>query len=238
MMRLDKALAHQGAGSRAQVREMIRAGRVQVNGQVCRDPALHVENGSITLDGEPMNGAEQAFIMLYKPAGVLTAADDRKCATVMDLLPARYAACGCMPVGRLDKDTTGLLLLTSDGELAHRLISPKRHVSKVYLAQTAEPLTGEDVAAFEAGVPLKDFTALPAKLEVLGERLGRVTVFEGKYHQVKRMFGARGNRVEALHRVSFGPLALDEGLHPGEYRELTEKEIDALYRSAGRERNP
>ena len=137
-----------------------------------------------------------------------------------------------MPVGRLDKDTTGLLLLTTDGELAHRLISPARHVDKVYRARVDGVLTQEDAAAFAAGISLKDFTALPARLEILSPDCGLVTVQEGKYHQVKRMFGARGKTVVQVHRVSFGPLALDEDLQPGQYRELTEEEAAALQKAA------
>lgn len=138
-----------------------------------------------------------------------------------------------MPVGRLDKDTTGLLVLTTDGELAHRLIAPGRHVDKVYEAVVDGVLDEGDAAAFAAGIPLKDFTALPAKLEVLAENRARVTVQEGKYHQVKRMFGARGKPVLALHRASFGPLQLDETLCPGQFRELTGEETAALYAAAG-----
>ena len=185
------------------------------------------------MDGVPLDTRTVRHLMLNKPAGVLTATEDGKQATVMELLPALYRACGCMPVGRLDKDTTGLLLLTTDGTLAHRLIAPERHVDKVYEAEVEGALEEADIAAFAQGIPLKDFTALPARLEILGPGRGRVTVREGKYHQVKRMFGARGKPVLRLHRTAFGPLALDAGLAPGEYRELTEKEIAALYQAAG-----
>ena len=154
----------------------------------------------------------------------------------MDLLPPVYTALDCMPVGRLDKDTTGLLLLTTDGELAHRLLSPARHVNKVYEAQVDGELTPADAEAFAAGIPLKDFTALPAKLEILSPSVAYVTVREGKYHQVKRMFGAVGKPVLELRRLSFGPLPLDEALSPGSYRELSEAEIAALYAAAGIQR--
>ena len=191
------------------------------------------EGAEICMDGVPLDTRTVRHLMLNKPAGVLTATEDGKQATVMELLPALYRACGCMPVGRLDKDTTGLLLLTTDGTLAHRLIAPERHVDKVYEAEVEGALEEADIAAFAQGIPLKDFTALPARLEILGPGRGRVTVREGKYHQVKRMFGARGKPVLRLHRTAFGPLALDAGLAPGEYRELTEKEIAALYQAAG-----
>ena len=233
-MRLDKLLSNLGIASRAECRRLLRAGRVRVAGECWRDGARNVPEGAeICMDGVPLDTRTVRHLMLNKPAGVLTATEDGKQATVMELLPALYRACGCMPVGRLDKDTTGLLLLTTDGTLAHRLIAPERHVDKVYEAEVEGALEEADIAAFAQGIPLKDFTALPARLEILGPGRGRVTVREGKYHQVKRMFGARGKPVLRLHRTAFGPLALDAGLAPGEYRDLTEKEIAALYQAAG-----
>ena len=235
-MRLDKLLTHLGVASRSGVRDILKAGRVRVNGAAVKDAAFQVnENADIALDGQRLDTRLSRHIMLHKPAGVLTAKEDHRQSTVMDLLPPLYTALGCMPVGRLDKDTTGLLILTTDGELAHRLISPERHVDKVYEARVDGVLTEADVQAFAAGIPLKDFTALPAKLDILAPGLGRVTVREGKFHQVRRMFGAVGKPVLELRRLSFGPLPLDEALAPGEYRELTETEIAALYAAAGME---
>lgn len=233
-MRLDKLLSNLGVASRAGCRELLKAGRVQVDGQTVRNGAAQVsEKAAVLLDGTALDTRLARHLMLFKPAGVLTAAEDGRQQTVMDLLPGVYRSCGCMPVGRLDKDTTGLLVLTTDGELAHRLIAPGRHVDKVYEAVVDGVLDEGDAAAFAAGIPLKDFTALPAKLEVLAENRARVTVQEGKYHQVKRMFGARGKPVLALHRASFGPLQLDETLCPGQFRELTGEETAALYAAAG-----
>ncbi len=233
-MRLDKLLTHLGVASRSGVRDILKAGRVRVNGAAVKDAAFQVnENADIALDGQRLDTRLSRHIMLHKPAGVLTAKEDHRQKTVMDLLPPLYTALGCMPVGRLDKDTTGLLILTTDGELAHRLISPERHVDKVYEALVEGTLTEADVQTFAAGIPLKDFTALPAKLEILAPGLGLVTVREGKFHQVRRMFGAVGKPVLELRRLSFGPLPLDEALAPGEYRELTETEIAALYAAAG-----
>lgn len=233
-MRLDKLLSNLGVASRAGCRELLKAGRVQVDGQTVRDGAAQVsEKAAVLLDGTALDTRLARHLMLFKPAGVLTAAEDGRQQTVMDLLPGVYRSCGCMPVGRLDKDTTGLLVLTTDGELAHRLIAPGRHVDKVYEAVVDGVLDEGDAAAFAAGIPLKDFTALPAKLEVLAENRARVTVQEGKYHQVKRMFGTRGKPVLALHRASFGPLQLDETLCPGQFRELTGEETAALYAAAG-----
>ncbi len=233
-MRLDKLLTHLGIASRSGVRDVLKAGRVRVNGEAVKNPAFPVaEDADILLDGKRLDTRLTRHLMLHKPAGVLTAKEDNRQQTVMDVLPPLYTSLGCMPVGRLDKDTTGLLILTTDGELAHRLIAPERHVDKIYLATVDGTLEEKDRDAFATGIPLKDFTCLPAKLDILSPNLGRVTVREGKYHQIKRMFGAVGKPVLALHRQSFGPLALDEALAPGDFRELTENEIAALYAAAG-----
>ena len=235
-MRLDKLLSRLGVCSRSGCREILRAGRVKVNGEAARSGAANVPEGAeVTLDGAALDCRMTRHLMMNKPAGVLTAREDSRQQTVMDLLPGVYASLECMPVGRLDKDTTGLLLLTTDGELAHRLLSPARHVDKVYEAAVEGTLNREDIDAFAAGLPLGDFTALPAKLEILAPDRGRVTVREGKFHQVKRMFQATGKPVRQLRRLSFGPLTLDEALQPGQYRELDEGEIAALYAAAGME---
>lgn len=233
-MRLDKLLGLLGVATRSESKTLLKAGRVRVNGERVRDGAFSVPDAAeITLDGQMLDTRVDRWVMLHKPLGVLTAAEDRRQRTVMDLLPPVYRSLGCMPVGRLDKDTTGLLLLTTDGELAHRLISPSRHVDKVYDARVDGELNQADADAFAAGIALKDFTALPARLEIMAPNLGRVTVREGKYHQVRRMFGALGKPVEELKRLRFGPLALDEALSPGDYRELTKEETATLYAAAG-----
>ncbi len=233
-MRLDKLLSRLGVSSRSGCRELLRAGRVTVDGEAVRSGAFDVPKGArVTLDGRALDCRTDRCLMMNKPAGVLTAREDQRQQTVMELLPKVYSALDCMPVGRLDKDTTGLLLLTTDGELAHRLISPARHVDKVYEAQVEGTLDQTDAAAFAAGLPLGDFTALPAKLEILSPDRGLVTVQEGKFHQVKRMFAAVGKPVKRLHRLRFGPLLLDEGLEPGGFRELKEEETAALYAAAG-----
>ena len=178
-------------------------------------------------------------MLLHKPAGLLTAARDKKQPTVMDLLPPVYGAIGCMPVGRLDKDTTGLLLLTTDGELNHRLLAPGRHVDKTYLAVTDGELNSGHIAAFKAGLVLSDFTAAPAQLEIIESTphrsVARVTVHEGKFHQIKRMFEAIGQTVIQLHRESFGPLVLDDDPALGCWRELTADELHAIRRAASME---
>lgn len=236
-MRLDRWLVALGVGSRSQVQKLIRSGAVRVSGQTAHDPAQSLNGDEpLTLRGEPLDGRLTRHIMLYKPAGLLTAARDRKQPTVMDLLPPACASLGCMPVGRLDKDTTGLLLLTTDGELNHRLLAPGRHVDKTYRATVDGPLTQAHVAAFAAGLRLSDFDAQPATLTILSsseaESVALVTVHEGKFHQIKRMFEAVERQVTALHRLTFGSLMLDEALAPGQWRELTEAEFDALYQDA------
>ena len=234
-MRLDRWLATLSAGSRSEVKQWIRGGEAAVNGRVILDPALsfETEQDSLSLKGKALDGRVMRHVMLYKPAGILTAARDAKQPTVMDLLPPVYRGIGCMPVGRLDKDTTGLLILTCDGELNHRLLSPGRHVDKRYRAVTDGPLTQKDAEAFAAGMDLGDFTAQPAKLTILSPTLAEVVISEGKFHQVKRMFAAVGREVLELHRCAFGPLKLDPALREGEWRELTKEEEKALREAAG-----
>lgn len=232
-MRLDKLLSMLALGSRSQVREIIKAGRVSVNSKPVISADHRVEKGdTVMLDGQMLDARTMRHVMLNKPCGVLTAARDAKQPTVLDLLPPAFAACGCMPVGRLDKDTEGLLLLTTDGALAHMLLSPRRHVWKCYQAEVEGMLQPKDGEAFAQGIALSDFTALPAKLEILSvgaERsTAKVWVQEGKFHQVRRMFAAREHPVTRLKRLSIGPLPLDEALAPGEYRELTQEEIQSL----------
>ena len=234
-MRLDRWLATLSAGSRSEVKQWIRGGQAAVNGRVILDPALsfETERDSLSLNGKTLDGRVMRHVMLYKPAGILTAARDAKQPTVMDLLPPVYRGIGCMPVGRLDKDTTGLLILTCDGELNHRLLSPGRHVDKRYRAVTDGELTQKDVEAFAAGLDLGDFTAQPAQLTILKPALAEVVISEGKFHQVKRMFAAVGHEVLELHRDAFGPLKLDPALREGEWRELTPEEEKALREAAG-----
>ena len=237
-LRLDRLLTTLGEGTRAEARDMIRAGRVTVDDQAARDPAAQVDALAqrVCVDGRPLEYKRVRHVMLHKPAGVLTAARDPKQKTVMDLLPPLYAAMGCMPAGRLDKDTEGLLVLTSDGQLAHRLISPKHDVGKVYLARVDGPLGEDDVRAFAGGLHIDDadgvFDARPARLSILSasdrESEARVRVTEGKYHQVKRMFAARGVQVTYLKRLAIGALALDEALAPGQWRELSDDEVTLL----------
>ena len=234
MLRLDRGLVTLGVGSRSEMQKLIRKGGVKVSGAMVKDPGAQVDENTaeLTVNGAPVDGRLTRHVMLHKPAGLLTAARDKKQPTVMDLLPDVYNAIGCMPVGRLDKDTTGLLFLTTDGELNHRLLSPGRHVDKTYLAEVDGPLDASHVAAFAEGLHLSDFDAQPAKLEIIAPQTGRVTVHEGKFHQIKRMFTAVGREVTKLHRETFGSLTLDPNLPEGQWRELTDEELASLYSDA------
>ena len=230
--RLDKLLADSGHFTRSEARSAIRAGRVTVDGAAARKPEekFDASQVEIRVDGEALNCTATRYYMLYKPSGVLSATDDPRQKTVLDLLPSALQRLGLFPVGRLDKDTTGLLLLTNDGEFAHRVISPKKHVPKLYRAVLDGRPSAADVDAFAEGLALADGTAcLPARLELPEEHVGRVTVYEGKYHQVKRMFAARGYTVLALHREQIGALPLDSALQPGEFRELRPEEIERVF---------
>ena len=232
-VRLDKYLAQSGERTRSEAVRAVRAGQVRVNGLIVRDPAAKVKDGDeVTLMGEAIGDDALQYYLFYKPSGVLTAARDSRAQTVMDLLPEALSRRKVLPVGRLDKDTIGLLVLTNDGALAHSLLDPKRHVWKRYIATVEGRLTEQDVQAFETGIQLSDFEAKPAGLSILeaGDEtsVGEVRVREGKFHQVKRMFGACGHEVLALHRAAFGPLTIPEGLQPGDYRKLTEEQVQLL----------
>lgn len=228
-MRLDKYLHDLGFGSRKEIGRLLSRQEVCVDGVRVKQGAAKVTPSSVvTLDGEVLVYAPTVWLMLNKPAGVITAARDARDETVMDLLPERFARMQVMPVGRLDKDTTGLLLLTNDGALAHRLLSPKRHVEKVYEITYEGSLVPDAVARCAAGIDLGDFTTAPAALTILSEGRARLVLREGKFHQVKRMFHALGGVVTVLTRSAFGSLLLDEGLAQGEWRPLTEEEIAVL----------
>ena len=233
-MRLDKLLALLGEGTRSEIKAMVRAGRVTVDGAGARDAGMQVDGAQsdVRLDGRRLCYKAVRHVMLNKPSGVLTAARDKKQKTVMDLLPPMYAAMGAMPAGRLDKDTEGLLVITSDGQLAHRIISPRHEVGKVYYARLDGELTDEDVAAMEAGIHIRDADGeFGQQVRIDPVRPGDaayIRVTEGKYHQVKRMFAARGKHVVYLKRMAIGALALDPELKPGEWRELTDDEVALL----------
>lgn len=230
--RLDKLLAATGRWSRREAKLLIREGRVLVDGLPAAsgedkaDPAA----SEILVDGEDLGYRRSTYIMLHKPAGLLSATEDKRQSTVLDLLPPELRKQELFPVGRLDKDTEGLLLLTNDGALAHRLLAPKSHVDKLYYARLDKPLGPEDQAAFRRGITLADGTqCMPAELTLLGDGSEvHITLREGKFHQIKRMAASRGAAVLYLKRLSMGSLRLDSTLERGAYRYLTQEEILAL----------
>lgn len=231
MERLDKRLAATGRWSRKEARELIRAGRAAVNGQVCRAPEAKVgEADPVTVDGVPIGADRPVYLMLNKPAGVVSSTDQPGERTVLDLLGEEYQNMGLFPAGRLDKDTEGLLLLTNDGPLAHRLLAPKSHVDKVYYVEVDGTLDADDVEAVRRGVTLGDgYECLPGELELLSGSSAHITLHEGKYHQVKRMLASRGKPVTYLKRVRFGPLELDERLPKGAWRPLNAGELESIF---------
>lgn len=228
LMRLDKYISDCGAASRREIKQMIKAGRITLNGVTASAPELKLdpEQATVTVDGVTLEYEKFHYFMLNKPAGVLSATDDGKQKTVLDLFSPEHRKFKLFPVGRLDKDTTGLLLVTDDGNFAHKVISPKSEIFKLYHAQTEAPVNDADIAAFKHGITLADGTkCLPAGLELCEDGSCLVTVMEGKYHQVKRMLASRGKPVTALKRLKIGDLELDESLMPGEYRPLTDDEL-------------
>lgn len=230
MVRLDKFLCDCGLGTRSQMKLVLKSGTVTVDGIPVRDGSTKVDpkKQSICLDGRCLADPGRVVLMLNKPAGFVTATEDREQKTVMELLPQEYKYLDLKPIGRLDKETEGLLLFTNDGDLLHRLISPKKEVPKVYYARHEGTATGEDVAAFAAGLTLRDGTVcLPAKLEILGPGESLITVCEGKYHQVRRMMASRNMTVTYLERREEGALKL-EALPRGQVRQLDEAEMEAL----------
>ena len=234
LLRVDKYLADLGVASRKELRELIRSGRVSVDGAVCRMPEQKIDpdTQAVSLDGEPLRYRSFRYFMMDKPAGVVTATEDRSQRTVLDLLPEDLRRLDLFPVGRLDKDTSGLLLLTNDGDFAHRVISPKSCVEKRYYASIDGEVKDTDIAAFAEGLTLRDGTrCLPAGLQDLGPGRCLVTVTEGKYHQVKRMLAARGKPVTSLRRLAIGALELDESMEPGGLRELQETDLCKLFRA-------
>ena len=238
-MRLDKFLVACAVGSRTEVKNLLKAGRVTVNGKKEKSAKLQIneERDEIRFDGQVLDYEEFVYYMMNKPQGVISATEDSKHRTVLDLLDDIARTKEVFPIGRLDIDTHGLLLLTNDGKLAHALLSPKRHVDKTYLAQVEGIMSQEDVETFAEGIPLKDFTCQPAKLELVSvdpvknQSLVRVTIAEGKFHQVKRMVAYCGKEVVDLQRLTMGTLVLDENLERGEWRRLTKGELENLLAS-------
>lgn len=230
-MRLDKFLCEMNIGSRSQVKALVKQGQVTVNGETVRSSAQKIDEfrDVVIFQGRTLRYQQFHYYMLNKPRGVVTATKDNTCSTVMDLLPAELRK-NLFPVGRLDKDTEGLLLITDDGDLGHRMLSPTKHVDKTYQVTITHSLSDEDCQRLEQGVDIgEDALTRPAKVKVLSENMILLTIHEGKFHQVKRMLKAVGNEVIALKRITFGALSLDTTLEPGAYRELTEAEVQLLH---------
>ncbi|PZF89252.1 16S rRNA pseudouridine(516) synthase [Listeria ivanovii] len=230
-MRLDKLLSHTGYGSRREVKPLLKSGSVTVNGTIQKDIKLQVnpEKDQITVHGNPVTYQEFVYFMLHKPQNVVSATEDNLSETVIDLLAQEDTLTNPFPVGRLDKDTEGLLIITNDGTLAHNLLSPKKHIDKTYYAKIEGDVTVADVEAFQTGITLDDgYTCKSAHLEIITPNEINVTIQEGKFHQVKRMFAATGKTVTYLKRISMGKLKLDEALRLGEYRPLTDEELALL----------
>ena len=237
MERLDKILASQGTLSRRDVKEIIKKGRVTLNGIVVRDSAVKVDlnTDTVAIDGEQIPLKKHIYIMMNKPQGVISASDSESDETVVDLVPDELFRKGLFPAGRLDKDTTGFVLITDDGDFAHKILSPKNHIFKTYFARLQHELTVSDIETLEKGITLADGTILKeAKVEIVENSetpLIKIMICEGKYHQVKRMFAATGNKVIELHRSKMGELELDSNLKPGECREITPEELIKVQKS-------
>jgi 16S rRNA pseudouridine516 synthase len=232
--RLDKVLSNFGFGSRNEIKRLVKAGLVIVDGITANDAAMHVdpENSVITVNGKKLNYRKFIYVMMNKPAGIISATYDVKLKTAIDILPDEFACFDLFPAGRLDIDTEGLLLLTNDGQLAHDILSPKKHVDKRYYALIDGQVTDEDVRRFAEGVVIDDgYKTMPAELSVIRSGLRseiELVLHEGKFHQVKRMFEAVGKKVVYLKRIQMGRLWLDESLELGECRELTAEEVELL----------
>ncbi|WP_017756169.1 pseudouridine synthase [Calidifontibacillus oryziterrae] len=233
-MRIDKFLANSGFGSRKEVKKLLKTGAVKINDEVVKDSQTQLtpEVDGVTVHGEIVEYKEYIYLMMNKPSGVISATEDNHETTVIDLLELDDQRFEPFPVGRLDKDTVGLLILTNDGKLAHRLLSPKKHVPKTYYAKIEGVVTEDDIERFRSGVTLEDgYITKPAELVILSsgnESEIELTITEGKFHQVKRMFIAVGKKVSFLMRIKMGPLLLDQTLKQGEYRDLTNEEIELL----------
>jgi 16S rRNA pseudouridine516 synthase len=237
VLRLDRMLSGQGIGTRREIKEMLESGRITVGGKAAVCPAMKIDTfkDEVCVRGEPVLYREHVYIMMNKPSGVISASDDPHAQTVIDLLPEKLRRPGLFPAGRLDRDTEGFLLITDDGAFAHNILSPKKHVEKEYFAVIDSPVTSEQTESFERGLVIDgDVTCLPARLRMLEGEAGNggarviVTIHEGKFHQIKRMFAALGHEVLYLKRTAMGGLRLDAALSIGQSRELSENEVELI----------
>lgn len=233
-MRLDKLVANSGFGTRTEVKKFVKQGLITINGVPAKSVSVHVDEikDEILVNGILLDYREFVYLMMNKPQDYISATEDRTQATVIDLIDSSYFHFDLFPMGRLDKDTEGLLILTNDGKLAHKVLSPKNHIEKTYYVEVDGQITEDDIIKFNEGLFLGDFTSMPAKLEIIeaGEESKAIVVIkEGKYHQVKRMFEEVGKTVTYLKRIKMGGLELDEALELGEYKELSEEDLELLF---------
>ena len=229
-MRIDKYIGNSTSYSRKELKVFFKKGLVRLNGEVVTDIGTHIDEQTaiVTLSGEKINYSRFTYLMLNKPSGYISATFDKKFPVVTELVPEEFSHLDLFPVGRLDIDTVGLLVLTNDGDTAHKLLTPKSHVPKTYYVESEKPLSCDGKKLFEQGVDLGDFTTIPAKVEILGANKAHLTIFEGKYHQVKRMYEATDNKVTYLKRIKMGELVLDESLREGQMKLMTDEEIKKL----------
>ena len=233
-MRLDKFFTQTGTLSRSGATKAIKTGQVKVNNIIQKKADFKIDENkdTISLNDQVIKYQKYVYIMLNKPDGVVSATEDKKQKTALDLLPEKYQKLNLFPCGRLDKDTLGLMLLTNDGQTAHNLLSPKKHIKKTYFYRCIEPLSLKNKHKIELGITLKDgYTTKPCCIKLIDETSGEITLTEGKYHEIKRLFGAVGNKIIFLERISFGTLILDKSLARGTYRELNEEELEQLLAS-------
>ena len=230
MERIDKVISNQTGYSRKEIKELIRKKRVTVNGEIAAKPELKVDPAAdrISVDGQEISIQKFVYLMLNKPKGYISATEDRSAQTVLDLVPEEYLHRNLFPAGRLDKDTTGLMLITDDGDFAHNILAPKKHISKTYNVTIDIPMTQEMVNGFRDGVELNDGVCKASSLTITGEHTGIVVLTEGRYHQIKRMFGCYGAKVIELQRIAMGNLHLPKDLEPGQTREFTEEELKLI----------
>lgn len=232
MERIDKIIGNQTEYSRKDVKKLVLQKRVRVNGELIikSDIKINPETDSISIDGKDINVTENVYLILNKPQGYISATEDRSQKTVLDLIDEKYSHRELFPAGRLDKDTTGMMIITDDGQFAHNILAPKKHISKTYEVEIDIPVTEEMKLGFEKGVNLNDGVCKTAKLEITGENTAVVVLTEGRYHQIKRMFGCFGAKVTKLHRIAMGFLELPKDLKEGESRELSKQELELLIR--------
>lgn len=232
MERIDKIIGNQTEHSRKDVKKLVLQKRVKVNGELIlkSDIKINPENDVISIDGKDINVTEKVYLILNKPTGYISATEDRSQKTVLDLIDEKYSHRELFPAGRLDKDTTGMMIITDDGKFAHNILAPKKHISKTYEVEIDIPVTEEMKVEFGKGIKLNDGICKTAKLQITGERTAIVVLTEGRYHQIKRMFGCFGAKVTKLHRIAMGELKLPENLKVGESRELSNQELELLTR--------